>query len=126
MAHIFCVSARLAPRASRATPIAPVAASLRRPLPLQSRQFKHGNLIPSWRQYSTEAAEAAAAQPEPAGAEEPPAQGSDPITQFEQLAQIGVQSAVVQAITRDLGFLTMTDVQAATIPVALTGPDVYA
>jgi ATP-dependent RNA helicase MSS116 len=47
-----------------------------------------------------------------------------PITRFQDLTQLNVHDHLVRAITRDMGYETMTDVQTRTIRPALLGKDV--
>lgn len=47
------------------------------------------------------------------------------ITDFEDLHAIGVHPNILNAITRDMGYKTMTPVQAKTINPALKGTDMY-
>ncbi|RDA90870.1 hypothetical protein CP533_3231 [Ophiocordyceps camponoti-saundersi (nom. inval.)] len=51
---------------------------------------------------------------------------SGEITQFGQLAELGVHPNLLTAVTRDMNYQNMTPVQAKTIPVALKGTDVVA
>ncbi|GAB1318938.1 hypothetical protein MFIFM68171_09148 [Madurella fahalii] len=63
---------------------------------------------------------------ESAASELPDQQGQKPITRFKDLESLGVHSQIVNAITRGMGYDTMTDVQSATINPALAGKDVVA
>lgn len=48
------------------------------------------------------------------------------ITQFQELADRElIHANVVEALTRDMGLSSMTEVQSATINQALTGKDMY-
>lgn len=60
--------------------------------------------------------ESAAAHPEQSG--------SQLITRFADLTTIGVHPQLTDAITKGMGYETMTDVQAMTINPALAGKDV--
>lgn len=71
------------------------------------------------RLYSTDAATATATEP----ASEAPQESSGPITKFSDLKKLGVNDAIVSAITEDFGYENMTDVQSATINAALKGKD---
>ncbi|KAK5660229.1 hypothetical protein OQA88_12763 [Cercophora sp. LCS_1] len=48
------------------------------------------------------------------------------ITRFEDLSKLGVEEEIVQAITRGMGYESMTDVQSQTINAALDGKDLIA
>ncbi|KAI1461382.1 ATP-dependent RNA helicase mss116 [Annulohypoxylon moriforme] len=48
------------------------------------------------------------------------------VTRFEDLAKLGVDERIVRAITQDMGYDTMTDVQSLTINPALKGVDLVA
>ena len=46
-------------------------------------------------------------------------------TDFEDLRSLGVHDNILRSITRDMGYKTMTPVQAKTINPALKGTDMY-
>lgn len=48
-----------------------------------------------------------------------------PITRFDGLEQLGIHNKIVSNITEGLGYVDMTEVQAKTIPVSVSGVDVY-
>jgi hypothetical protein len=48
-----------------------------------------------------------------------------PITRFADMAQLGVNDALINAITSGMRYENMTDVQSMTINPALAGKDVY-
>lgn len=66
--------------------------------------------------YSTEAE---------AAAEQTRAEGNGQVTDFEDLRNLGVHENILRSITRDMGYKTMTPVQAKTINPALKGTDMY-
>lgn len=47
------------------------------------------------------------------------------VNRFEDLKNLGVNERIVRAITQDMGYETMTEVQALTINPALKGTDLY-
>lgn len=68
------------------------------------------------RGYASASAEAAS----PSGAS-----SSGLITRFGDLSSIGVHENILRAITQDMGYVDMTDVQAMSINPALQGKDMY-
>lgn len=104
----------LAPRQILARPL--VASSRRLPqVHIQSSSFRQVAV----RLYSEEAA----AHPN-THVEDSPA-GIYDITKFEDLAKLGVNERLIRAITQDMRYDTMTDVQSLTINPALKGVDLY-
>ncbi|PHH80338.1 hypothetical protein CDD80_1977 [Ophiocordyceps camponoti-rufipedis] len=93
----------------------PVALSCRCDAKVTARKFPLAA-----RFYSSEAA----AQDTGAGSQQNDA--SAEVTEFEQLASLGVHTNLLSTITRDMNYQTMTPVQAKTIPAALKGVDVVA
>ncbi|XDG09547.1 hypothetical protein ABKA04_009162 [Annulohypoxylon sp. FPYF3050] len=105
----------LAPRQILARPL--VASSRRLPqVHIQSSSFRQVAI----RLYSGEAA----AHPN-THVEDSPA-GIYDITKFEDLAKLGVNERLIRAITQDMRYDTMTDVQSLTINPALKGVDLVA
>ncbi|KAI1450235.1 DEAD-domain-containing protein [Annulohypoxylon stygium] len=105
----------LAPRQILARPL--VASSRRLPqVHIQSSSFRQVAV----RLYSEEAA----AHPN-THVEDSPA-GIYDITKFEDLAKLGVNERLIRAITQDMRYDTMTDVQSLTINPALKGVDLVA
>ncbi|EOO03895.1 putative dead box rna helicase protein [Phaeoacremonium minimum UCRPA7] len=51
---------------------------------------------------------------------------SGPITRFADLESLGVHDTLLKAITQDMGYETMTDVQSMTIAPGLAGKDIVA
>ncbi|GAW20164.1 hypothetical protein ANO14919_096610 [Xylariales sp. No.14919] len=51
---------------------------------------------------------------------------SAPVTRFSELSQLGVNSRLIQALTRGMGYDAMTEVQAMAINPALKGSDMVA
>ncbi|KAI0403924.1 DEAD-domain-containing protein [Xylaria palmicola] len=51
---------------------------------------------------------------------------SAPVTRFTELSQLGVNEALIEALTRGMGYDAMTEVQAMTINPALKGSDMVA
>lgn len=51
--------------------------------------------------------------------------GPAPVTKFADLASLGVNGALVRAVTQGMGYEKMTDVQSATINAGLDGKDLY-
>lgn len=48
------------------------------------------------------------------------------VTRFEDLTKLGVNERIIRAITVDMKYDTMTEVQAMTVNPALKGVDLYA
>ncbi|KAI0888924.1 ATP-dependent RNA helicase mss116 [Annulohypoxylon maeteangense] len=96
----------------------PLVASCQRlsQVQLQSSSFRQLAI----RLYSSEAA----AHPNTA-VEDSPA-GIYDVTRFEDLAKLGVDERIIRAITQDMRYDTMTDVQSLTINPALKGVDLVA
>ncbi|ORY63157.1 ATP-dependent RNA helicase [Pseudomassariella vexata] len=67
-----------------------------------------------------------AVQREDANSQSTPAPPSGLITRFADLDQVGVHPALLDAITRGMGYDIMTDVQAKTINPAMNGVDLVA
>lgn len=74
------------------------------------------------RLYSSDAAAAAVAE-SPAEQQEARKLSEDWTKQFASLADMGVNETLLRAITKDLGYETMSPVQAKTIAPALKGTD---
>lgn len=72
------------------------------------------------RLYSTEAA---AAAPADTGASASSRQSTEGISKFADLESVGVHQVLIDSIRRGMGYETMSDVQAKTIPIAVTGKD---
>lgn len=53
------------------------------------------------------------------------AEGEGLVTRFEDLSTLGVHENVVSAITKGMGYETMSQVQSMTIQSALAGKDMY-
>lgn len=68
--------------------------------------------------------ESAAAHPQPVTEDSPASLNQ--VTQFADLAKLGVNSRIVKAITEDMKYDTMTEVQTMTINPALKGTDLVA
>lgn len=81
---------------------------------LQQSQFHYVRLY-------SQAAAAAAGNP-------PVSEGSagGAITKFEELRSVGIHPVLIKAVVQGMGYEIMSDVQAKTIPIAVTGKDVVA
>ncbi len=88
---------------SLSRPVHPAASLVCRPV---------GSSLPRF--YSSESAAAEATEGSPNG----------PITQFKDMAQLGVHERIVSSITDGMGYQDMTAVQSMTINAALAGKDV--
>ncbi|KAJ2900590.1 hypothetical protein MKZ38_002386 [Zalerion maritima] len=82
---------------------------------VSSRSHNHGPSLARF--YSTEAV---AHAPSVSGSNGPA------ITKFADLESLGVNPAIVQSVVQGMGYETMSDVQAKTIPIGVSGKDIVA